>query len=109
MIIYCMLIYKHASGVYEYCSIFYIAFIYTVHMLKAWPLLTATIVLIGQSLIMCAQFIHCILSQNTTLIYHYIPLLLMLHHTFYWLLFVIVQIPCLHMFEEHFDTQQYSD
>ena len=37
-------------------------------MLRAWSLSIVTITLIGHTLIMCAQYIHCVFSQTTALI-----------------------------------------
>ena len=47
---------------------FYITFIYTVDTSEMWPLLIVAIVLIGHSLIMCALYIHLVLSQTTALV-----------------------------------------
>ena len=60
-----MITHRCASGT-QNSPLCYIAFIYTVHMLRAWPLLIVIVALIGQPLIMCAPHKH-VFPQTVTL------------------------------------------
>ena len=48
--------------------VLYCIYIYTMQMLRAWPLFIVTIVLMDQSLIMCAWYINHVFSETTMLI-----------------------------------------
>ena len=51
----------------ECYSMYYITFVYTVDTLRAWAPLTVTIVPVGQSITMFAQYVHYVFSQTTML------------------------------------------
>ena len=58
MIIYCLHMYMCASRTILHYPMHYITFIYTVDMLKTWPLLVVTFDLIGEFIIVHAQYLQ---------------------------------------------------